>query len=175
MTPRRPSALIVVESYWGNTAAIAAAVADGLRQAGVEPTLVDAADAPVSIGPETGLLLIGAPTHNMALPGPSSRRTAATRGAPADGPGVREWLERLRFEAAAVVYAFDTHTSKYSGSAAEDAVRRLRRSPARAQVGERFQIAGDPPVLREGELARAAAWGRQLAAGIGADVPSSLE
>lgn len=155
-----PAVLVVVESYWGNTDAVARAVVDGLRSAGADAEIVGAAVAPVVIGAGAGLVLIGAPTHNMALPSPSSRRIAAQRGVPADRTGVREWIQSVRFEGTPLVLTFDTHVARFSGSAARDAAKRLRRIQAR--VGERFVIAGEPPVLVEGELERARAWGARL-------------
>ncbi|MGC3995948.1 MAG: flavodoxin/nitric oxide synthase [Propionicimonas sp.] len=158
------AALVVRESCWGNTAAVADAIAEGLRDGGVDVTVVDAAGAPIGIDPAVRLVLIGAPTHNMRLPTAASRRSAAERGAPATGTGVAEWIARARFGTDAAVLTFDTHiASRFSGSAARHAAQLLRRS-ARARVGERFVVAGEPPRLTDGELDRARAWGGMLAA-----------
>ncbi len=161
-TANQTRALVVVESYWGNTAAVANTAADGLRNAAVETTVVAAADAPPAIGAETTLLLIGAPTHNMSLPNPASRRIAASRGVEAGRSGVLEWLGELRLEGDPAIYAFDTHTSRFSGSAARTIVKLLGRRRISAEVGERFVVAGEPPALASGELQRAANWADQL-------------
>ncbi len=156
-------ALIVVESYWGNTATLARAVADALSAGGNEVDAVSAADAPLAVGAEVGLVLVGAPTHNMSLPSPSSRQIAAGRGVPAAGPGVREWIDRVELEGTPRILAFDTHVSPFSGSAARTIVKLLRKRRIRSEVGQAFIVAGETPTLRDGELDRASAWGRQLA------------
>ncbi len=161
-TERRARALIVTESYWGNTAAVAEAVADGLRKAGTDTTVVAAADAPPVIGADITLVLIGAPTHNMSLPNPASRRIAASRGVDADHTGVQEWIGQLRVDGTPAIYAFDTHTSRFSGSAARAIIKLLRRRRISAEIGERFLVAGEPPALLDGELQRAARWADQL-------------
>lgn len=156
-------ALVVTESYWGNTAAIADVVADGLRNATIDTTVVAAADAPQVIGADVTLLLIGAPTHNMTLPNPASRRIAASRGVEAGRTGVQEWIGHLRLDGNPAIYAFDTHTSKFSGSAARAITKLLRRRRIGAELGECFLVAGEPPALVDGELQRAASWATQLA------------
>lgn len=161
-TERQARALIVTESYWGNTAAVADAVADGLRNAAIDTRVLAAADAPHVIGADITLLMIGAPTHNMSLPNPGSRRVAASRGAEADRTGVQEWISQLRVDGSAAIYAFDTHTSKFSGSAARAITKLLRRRRISAEVGERFIVAGEPPALASGELQRAAGWAGEL-------------
>lgn len=163
----RVRALIVTESYWGNTAAVSRALADGLGDTGVDTTLISAGDAPEAIDGEIALLLIGAPTHNMALPNPGSRRIAASRGVPAGGTGVREWIEGLRIEGDPAIFAFDTYTSRFSGSAARTIIKLLHRRRIDAELGERFLVTGEPPVLVDGGLQRASAWAAELARGLG--------
>lgn len=157
------NALLVVESYWGNTAALATAVADALGAAGHAATVVPAAQAPQVVGAEVGLVLIGAPTHDMSLPNPASRRIAAGRGVAVAESGVREWLDRVEVRGTPRVLAFDTHVTGFSGSAARAIVKLLRKRRVRSEVGEQFIVAGETPALRDGELERASAWGRQLA------------
>ncbi len=125
--------------------------------------MVSAQDAPEVVPATVALLLIGAPTHNMGLPGPSTRRIAATRGAPATGPGVAEWIDQVRLNGTPQILAFDTHVSGFSGSAAKAIRRRLRTRRIDARVGTGFLVAGEPPTLRPGETERATAWGAQLA------------
>ena len=54
------SALIVVESYFGNTRAIAEAVAAGLIEGGIEAQVVDVARAPSALPSDLDLLVLGA-------------------------------------------------------------------------------------------------------------------
>jgi hypothetical protein len=154
-------ALLVVESCFGCTLAVARAVADGLRDAGTTVEIVTAAEAPSTAPAE--LVLIGAPTHNMGLPSSTSRASAAQKGAPTPGTGVREWLERWTPGGARVV-SFDTGTGGFlSGSAAKAVAKALRRRGTPCERGESFTVAGTAGPLTDGELERARAWGRSLA------------
>ena len=60
------TALVIVESHFGNTRTIARAVAAGLADAGVRASVLDAdrAGAPPA---DLDLLVLGAPTHNRGL------------------------------------------------------------------------------------------------------------
>lgn len=155
--------LLVVESMFGNTAAVAEAIAAGLRGASAEVDLVAAGHAPNPA--DADLVLIGAPTHNLGLPTPKSREIAATQGAEVPASGAAEWLAALgRFDGCRVA-AFDTAVpSVFSGSAAKQIVQRARRLGATILDRQSFRVAGSPPVLGDGELARAEGWGRDLAA-----------
>ncbi len=65
-------ALVVVESCFGNTYAVAEAVAAGLTEAGAEVALVSAVEAPKK--PTGDLVVVAAPTHNLGLPSPGEPR-----------------------------------------------------------------------------------------------------
>ena len=76
------SALVVVETYFGNTRHIADVVANGLRSDGIDTEVVTVQDAPTQLEDGIELLVIGAPTHDLGLrepPGclrsPRSHRT----------------------------------------------------------------------------------------------------
>lgn len=162
-------ALIVVESCFGNTSRIAAAIADGLRSAGAEVTVTDAASGPVADGHD--LVCVGAPTHNLGLPSARSRDEAARsrdeaarRGAKVPTTGVAEWLAGDPRLAGVRTAAFDTALpSAFSGSAAKRIARRLRAAHASVEGRESFTVAGSPVDLAAGELDRARAWGATLA------------
>lgn len=155
-------ALVVVESCFGNTAAVAEAVLAGLREAGVQGDLVQATDAPSK--PEADLVVVAAPTHNMGLPSPSSRAQAARDGGHPATSGVREWLESSRPVGAARLVAVDTCVeSRFAGSAAAKAQRLARRRGWHAEHGPGFEVSGTQGPLRAGELERARAFGRALA------------
>lgn len=170
--PRPAQVLIVVESYWGNTAAAASAVASALEVRGIGARVVAAEGAPDVLTDDIAVLLVGAPTHNLSLPGEASRRIAGGRGVPTPSSGVREWIGRVRIESSPATYAFDTHTSGFSGSAARAIVKRLRRRGVAAAVGERFLVTGEPPALRAGELDRARSWGQTLQVGPAGRLPA---
>lgn len=155
-------ALIVVESCFGNTSRIATAIADGLRSAGAEVTVTDAASGPVADGHD--LVCVGAPTHNLGLPSARSRDAAARRGAKVPTTGVAEWLAGDPRLAGVRTAAFDTALpSAFSGSAAKRIARRLRAAHASVEGRESFTVAGSPVDLAAGELDRARAWGATLA------------
>lgn len=164
----RPIALLVAESWFGNTLTIAQAVAAGLESglgAG-SVAVARAADAPHDVPGHVRLLLVGAPTHAMSLPREQSRAQAIEKGAtqPA-GPGVREWIEQVVARPDVRVVTFDTGlASRWSGSAAQAATKALRRHGFRqAERGPSFTVGGTEGPLAEGEEARAAAWGAELA------------
>jgi hypothetical protein len=167
-------ALVCYESMYGNTHSVAEAIADGLR-----PQL-DVSVVPVGAVGDTDLegldlLVVGAPTHAHGLPRPSSREEATTRASGADdprsvdasaeGPGVREWLQRsgsLSTPAA----AFDTRVDLspiLTGRASKVIAKRLRRLGAQeAAPPESFLVHKDDTLVA-GELDRARAWGSGLA------------
>jgi len=154
-------AFIVVESVFGNTRLIAEAIADGLRSVGAEALVISACEAPWTV--TCDLLVLGAPTHFRGLPSPRSREQAVARGA-ADVPptGLREWLATADLTSAKKVAFFDTVSARrWAGSAA----RAMRRAVPGGKRMERrsFVVGGDVPVLDEGEIESARAWGAALA------------
>jgi flavodoxin-like protein len=154
-------ALIIVESCFGNTAAVAEAIATGLRETGVDATLLPADQAPPAVAAD--VVVIGAPTHNLGLPNAATRREAVRRGAQPTASGVREWLDR-RESIQGSVFAFATTTAgPFSGSAATRIVRQLKRRGVRAQRGPDFTVLGILGPLAESEPDRARDWGRSIA------------
>lgn len=162
---------VVYESMFGNTAAVAEAIAAGLRtHATVEVLGVqEAAELP---DPTVDLLVVGGPTHAFGLTRAASRADAAGRigHPPATGTrtGIREWLaDAASVPAGTRAAAFGTRAAKpglLTGSAARGTGKRLRRlgytlvaDPADFLVGD---ITG--PLL-PGELHRARIWGAELA------------
>jgi hypothetical protein len=162
-------AVVVVESMFGNTEAVAHSVAEGLS--GQFPVdVVRVADAPAVIPDDVQLLVVGGPTHAFGLTREGTRLAARDQGAkPSTGVevGLREWLGCLQPRSTALaVAAFDTRIKKTGvpGSAARGAMRRLRRLGMRAAVRPTsFYVAGMQGPLLDGELARARRWGAHLA------------
>jgi flavodoxin len=166
-------AVVVYESLYGNTHAIAEAVAEGLRQeAEVEVTAVAASS--VDLVGEADLLVVGGPTHVHGMSSKLSRKGAVDdaekKGRPApdvDGPPLKEWLETIGKAGGRRAAAFDTRVDKpkiITGSAARGIAHRLR--------GHGFDVVGEASFLvrdiagplDEGELERAKEWGRTLVA-----------
>ena len=156
-------ALLIVESWFGNTRRVADAIAQGLSQDGGRVRLVNVEEAPDEVPAGVNLVVLGAPTHNRGL------STAATRQKAGSEPGVtgaREWVDNVRLRDGVTVAVFDTVTSRswFSGSAAKAAARALaRRGPARCVETRSFTVGAAKGPLRPGEIEAARTWGRQLA------------
>lgn len=162
------TALVVVESSFGNTLTVAEVLASALRKdSGLgEVTVVRAEDAPTALPPGLDLLVVGAPTHGFTLPTPQSRMQAQDKGAPAHSEGgLREWLADLEPVPHLRVLTFDTSVRLRFrlGCAAKTAARLLRRRGFRAVLrGPSFYVTGTSGPLVDGELRRVAAWAERL-------------
>lgn len=165
-------AMVVFESMFGSTEAVARAVAEGLST-GMQVQVASVTAAPAEVGSDIGLLVVGGPTHALGMSRASTRADAVKQGAlPTGGPevGLREWIARLSHGSSIVpAVTFDTRVKKRGlpGSAARTAQKQLRRrgfpiaAPARS-----FYVGGTPGPLVDGELQRAREWGAQLAANL---------
>lgn len=160
-------ALVVYESMFGNTRAVAEAVASGVSSK-MPIELFDVASAPVLFPDDFDLLVLGGPTHAFGMSRESTRQSAIEQGAPRAkaGLGIREWLETaspgasLRFAA-----TFDTRVDKprVPGSAARKAARQLKKMGLTLVVApESFFVDGVAGPLLDGELDRARRWGEAL-------------
>lgn len=166
-------ALVVYESMYGNTQKVAEAVAEGL--AGAMPVeVVEVGGAPAAPPQDTTLLVVGAPTHALGLSRPRSRADAAGKSPDGTvvsaGPGVREWLDGLPEGRGPAAAAFDTRlpASRYFGTAAGKIQKQLRRhGMAAVSTPHGFNVDGALGPLSDGELARARAWGEELARLVG--------
>jgi hypothetical protein len=153
-------ALVVVESCFGNTHAVAEAMAAGLIEAGVEVALVAASEAPEE--PVADLVVVAAPTHNLGLPTTASRAKARETDIPE--PGVKEWLEGAKALKGVRLVAIDTAVAgMFSGSAAKVAVRLAKSRGWTAERVPSFVVTGQKGPLRDGELDKARALGHALA------------
>jgi hypothetical protein len=171
------TAAVVHESMFGNTAAIAGAVADGLRRAEMQVTESDVSEIEPGWLPACDLIVVGAPTHAFSLSRPATRADAIRQGAPAGGPGptgLREWISQLpdvprkdrQPDQSPRIAVFDTRASKVRrvpASASRRAATMLRRKGYRL-VGTPtgFLVEDVPGPLVAGELDRAKAWGRAV-------------
>ncbi len=171
-------AVVVYESVYGNTRAIAEAIAEGLGGAQVTP--VSRAGAP-----EADLLVVGGPTHMHGMASIRSR-TAAADAAHEDGtpvepdaaaePGLRSWLRDLVAPAGARAASFDTRLDKSSwltGVASRGIARRLRHRGYEIVGSESFLVQDSEGPLEEGELDRARTWGAELARSLGVTAVTS--
>ena len=157
-------AVVVYESAWGNTRAVAQAVGEGLGER-LRTELIDVSFAPPAHELDVEILVVGGPTHAMGMSRPSTREDAAARGGQALRQGLREWLSssgplRLR------VATFDTHVRRPNlpGAASKKAAKQLRRLGAELMAApESFWVERVEGPLLPGELERARAWGAELA------------
>ena len=164
------SSLVVYESWFGNTRRLAEEIAAELRREGrVDIVSVDETLPPLE---DVDLLVVGAPTHAHGLSSKISRKGALDQGAEGEiGIGVRGWIGALPNGAGGPrVAAFDTRANKpvlLVGSAARGISRRLReRGYMLAAEPESFFVQGTEGPLEDGELERAAEWGKALASGV---------
>ncbi|MGN0063279.1 MAG: flavodoxin family protein [Nocardioides sp.] len=161
------SVLVVHESMWGNTKAVAEAVAEGLGGA----TVLDVSQAPSPLPDQVRLLVVGGPTHAFSMSRASTREDALARGATPEheGRGIREWLAELpRAERVGRVgiATFDTRVAKvrhFPGSAAKAAAKEVKRHHLGTLVAsESFFVEDYEGPLLPGELDRARDWGASL-------------
>lgn len=170
-------AVVVYESMFGNTRAVAEAVASGIREAVVpaDVTVVPVATAAPEMVEEADLVVVGGPTHAHSMSRASTRAAAPdyvrrSNGElrlddSAAGPGVREWFDGLG-QSDSKAAAFDTRLkapAAITGRASKRIGRELRHHG--------FDVVGEPESffvdranhLRPGELERARHWGSSLA------------
>ena len=172
---------IVYESMFGNTHVVAAAVADGIRDADPDGqvTVLHVSDAaPATIG-GTDLLVVGGPTHMRGMTTELTRRkgleeAASVRGwgdarpteETAAGPGVREWLERMPLaRRGSLGAAFDTRDGYRLAGGAARAIARWLQFNGYDMVAppQGFIVWGTEGPRRRGERAKARAWGTRVA------------
>lgn len=158
-------ALVVYESLWGNTAAIARAIADGI---GPEARALSTADATPEAMAGATLVVAGSPLFAFQLPTPAIRETirkkAATFPAPPDlsHPPLRAWLETLPAGQGRAA-AFETRMWFSPGGATGAILKGLGKAGYSPLArGKRFRVSGMYGPLKSGEIERARAWGAQL-------------
>ena len=159
-------AIVVFESHWGNTAAVARAIAEGI---GPEARALSTTEATGAALAGVDLIVAGAPLLGFSLPTESMVKSLATNQAkdptPPDlsHPAMRTWLEGLaRGNGRAA--AFETRIWWSPGSAAKAILGKLEALGYRPVAkSQRFVVQGKYGPLRAGELEKAKAWGAALA------------
>ena len=160
-------AIVVYESLWGNTAAIAKAIAEGL---GPDARALSTAEASAAAIAGAALIVAGAPVLGFSLPTEDMRRNIGSQpqiGAPAptdlSKPSMRSWLERLPRGAAGFA-AFETRVGLTLGGATKGIVEGLEKAGYhQAAKPQKFYVKGRYGPLRDGEVERARQWGAELA------------
>jgi hypothetical protein len=163
-------AVVVYESLWGNTAAVAQAIAEGI---GPEARPLSTAEATGSAIVDVDLIVAGAPVIGFKLPTEQMRdgiRANPGRApAPPDlsHPPMRSWLAALPAGHGRSA-SFDTQVRGPFGSAAPAIAEALEGAGYRRLAEPHgFGVKGRYGPLRKGELDRAHAWGAELARSIG--------
>jgi hypothetical protein len=160
-------AVVVYESHWGNTAAVAQA--DGLGpHARALPT--DEATGPAIA--DADLIVAGAPVMAFRLPTEKILETLTNdRSQPPPDlshPSMRSWLDGLP-KGGGRGAAFETRMWWSPGGATGAIERGLRAAGYRRLAsGRKFVVMGGHGPLRDGELQAARAWGAELAQALGA-------
>jgi hypothetical protein len=160
-------AVVVYESLWGNTAAVARAVAEGI---GPETMVLSTAEAKPAEVADADLLVAGAPVQGFSLPSDKMRAGIKPDQDPAPDlsiPTMRSWLERLPVGSGRSA-AFDTKIRWSPGSAAAQIDHHLTKSGYVPVVkAEHFIVNGQTGPVRDGELERARLWGAALRRAVG--------
>lgn len=152
-------AIVVYESVFGNTAAVARAIAEGLGEGAracppdqVTPSEIATAD----------LIVAGAPVFGFGLPTERMRANIHEPSADLSHPSLRSWLEGLPAGHARSA-AFETRIWWSPRGATGTIEKHLAaRGYAPAAKAKKFVVRDKEGPLREGELERAKAWGAEL-------------
>ena len=168
-------AMVIYESMYGNTHAIAEAIGRGLAP-GNDVTVVPVAEATPELLGQADLVVAGGPTHVHGMSGARSRQAAAeaahkdgsglTQEPHAQEPGLRDWfgtVGRIRGCGA----AFDTRMGGppvLTGRASKGIAKLLdRHGLTEIAPAQSFPVTKDNH-LQPGEEDRAEQWGREVAA-----------
>jgi len=158
--------IVVYESFWGNTAAVAKAIAEGI---GPDARVMSTSDAKGEALAGVGLIVAGSPIIGFQLPTEKMRNDMAAKPGKAPSPpdlshpSMRAWLESLP-KGSGQAAAFETGFRLSPGGAAGTILKMLKTSGYEPVAKkERFLVKGSYGPVRAGELERAKAWGAALA------------
>jgi hypothetical protein len=165
-------AVVVYESLWGNTAAVARAIAEGLGPGAIALSTAEASAEAVA---GVDLIIAGAPVLGFRLPTDAIRaQIERDRKSPTPPdltqPTMRSWLAGLPPDGVqgGCSAAFETRIWWSPGGSTGAIERGLARAGYRQLAKSRkFIVEGSYGPLRGGELERARAWGAELAALLG--------
>jgi menaquinone-dependent protoporphyrinogen IX oxidase len=172
--------VVVYESMYGNTHAVADAIAAGLGGPDNNLTVLPVHEATTEALAGVDLLVVGGPTHVHGMTRPSTRKAAVDAAEKpdanlvldpdAEGEGLREWFD----EAGALPHAaaaFDTRADAsaiVTGRASKGIAKRLHKHGcALVLEPESFLVTKENHLL-DHETEHARAWGAALGAAIGA-------
>jgi hypothetical protein len=161
-------AIVVYESVWGNTAAIARAIAEGLGE-GTQAYATDA--VPAERLANADLIVAGSPVFAFSLPSEGTRRKllqSETDGPTPDlsHPSLRTWLDGMP-AGKGFAAAFETRIWWSPRGATGTIEKKLAKAGyQRLDTAEKFVVQDKYGPLREGEVERARVWGARLRASL---------
>jgi len=161
--------VVVFQSLWGNTAAVASAVAEGI---GPGAHALSTAEATAEALGGAGLIVAGSPVLGFSVPNDKMleniRRNPGSCSSLPDlsHPSMRAWLDGIS-AGNGYAAAFETRIWWSPGGATRAILRRLERAGYRPLAkGQRFIVKGTRGPLRDGELDRARQWGKELSTAV---------
>ena len=169
-------AIVVYESVWGNTAAVARAIAEGIGS-GTRAYATD--EVPTDALASAGLIVAGSPVFAFGLPTDGIRdrilRDEVDPASPPDlgHPSLRYWLDTVPLGHGRSA-AFETRiwwSPRGATGAIEKRLGRLGYPPV--AKGEKFVVRDKYGPLRDGEIERARAWGHELRAALDGATPEN--
>ncbi len=159
-------AIVVYESLWGNTAAIARAIAEGI---GSEARVLSTDEASGTAVSEADLIVAGAPVIAFSLPSDKVRTGIGANPGNApeapdlSHPSMRSWLDSLPARQGRSA-SFETRIWWSPGGATKSISRGLEAAGYKTIAkARRFIVTGKFGPLRDGELEQARLWGAELA------------
>ena len=158
-------ALVVYESFFGNTAAVAHAIAEGI---GADASVMTTDDATAEVVADADLVVVGAPVLGFRLPTDQVREgllreTGAPTPPDSSHRSMRAWLKAVPPGQAGMA-AFETRFRFSPGGSIGTITDELERAGYRSVAkGRKFLVTGKYGPLKAGELERARAWGAELA------------
>ena len=158
--------LVLYDSLYGNTRKVAHAIGDALQAEGaVQVRNIEEVPAETFLAPD--LLIVGAPTHRFQ---PSPAIQHCLHSLPADSlRGIKVAAFDTRIDPATIrsgVLRFMVKTGGFAARKIEKQLKRKGGLPVIAADG--FTVTDTKGPLLEGEMKRAADWGRRIAAVVSA-------
>lgn len=162
--------VVVYESLWGNTAAIARAIAEGI---GPEARALSTSEASGAAIADADLIIAGAPLLGFRLADDKMRQAIranegnAPKPPDLSHPSMRSWLDSITGGHGRSA-AFETRIWWSPGGATGAITIGLEKAGYRPLVkAQRFIVKGKYGPLRDGELERARHWGEEIKAAMG--------
>jgi hypothetical protein len=158
--------IVVYESLWGNTAAIAKAIAEGL---GEGTLLLSTAEASPEAIAGADLLVVGAPVLGFSVPSDGMLKSVSSTQdrdpvkPDLSQPSMATWLKSLPTGSGRSA-AFETRIWWSPGGSTGGIQKALRKAGYQSLVKPgRFIVKGKYGPLRDGEVEKARDWGAALA------------